>query len=362
LAASLPARYGPAIAATPVPALSTGGQTMVTISARPMRQQVACRALPPSILALAVLALGVLAILSTGSTAFAADPVVRGKAVRTWGYQLQNSDPAAIARSPYDLVVIDYSRDATDARAFKPADLEAMKRKPDGSRRIVLAYVSIGEAESYRYYWQERGWNDPRNRLPLVDEENKEWRNNFAVRFWENEWQDLMLMDDDSYMNRVMRAGFDGVYLDRVDVADQYEGKTPQGTVASDLMIQFVRKISVVMKQRQKDFVIFPQNAQGLLEDVTYRAAIDGIGIEDLLHQETPVAGTGAAEDGPRNTPAAIKESVDLLKPLVAASKPVVVVEYLKEKAAIDRASTELTGYGFIPYFGPRDLARLALP
>jgi cysteinyl-tRNA synthetase len=169
-------------------------------------------------------------------------------------------------------------------------------------------------------------------------------------------------MDDDSYMNRVLRAGFDGVYLDRVDVADLYEGRTPPGTIASDLMIQFVRKISIVMKQRQKDFVIFPQNAQGLLEDPVYRAAIDGIGIEDLLHKETPVAGPGAETDGPRNSPADVKETVDLLKPLVAASKPVVVVEYLRDAASIQKASGELLGYGFVPYFAARDLARLPLP
>ena len=43
---------------------------------------------------------------------------------------------------------------------FTPADLAKMKRKPDGSRRYVLAYISIGEAETYRYYWNERGWPD----------------------------------------------------------------------------------------------------------------------------------------------------------------------------------------------------------
>ena len=31
--------------------------------------------------------------------------------VKSWGYQLQEIKPAAIARTPYDLVVIDYASD-----------------------------------------------------------------------------------------------------------------------------------------------------------------------------------------------------------------------------------------------------------
>jgi cysteinyl-tRNA synthetase, unknown class len=292
----------------------------------------------------------------------AAEALIEGKPIRSWGYQLQNDDADVIARSPYDVMVIDYSKDSSDRGAFKTADLDKMKRKPDGSRRYVLAYISIGEAETYRYYWGERGWPDGRNRKPMVENENPEWLGNHSIKFWHNEWQDLILNDDDSYMNRIARAGFDGVYLDKVDIADFYAGKTPPGTIASDLMIQFVRKISIVMKSRKPGFLIFPQNAQGLLEDDAYRAAIDGIGIEDLLHKDTPVEGPGSTVDGPRNAPGDIKESVDLLKKLVADKKPVIVVEYLRNRASIDRANTELQGYGFVPYFGPRDLARLALP
>ena len=71
--------------------------------------------------------------------------------IKSWGYQLQKPDADAIAASPYDLVVIDYSKTGEDEEAFTPDDLRRMQVKPDGSRRIVLAYLSIGEAESYRY-------------------------------------------------------------------------------------------------------------------------------------------------------------------------------------------------------------------
>jgi uncharacterized protein (TIGR01370 family) len=71
-------------------------------------------------------------------------------AAKSWGYQLQNLDPDTLAASPYDMLVIDYSRDGKAARALTPEQVDKIRVKPDGERRIVLAYLSIGEAETYR--------------------------------------------------------------------------------------------------------------------------------------------------------------------------------------------------------------------
>ena len=107
-------------------------------------------------------------------------------AAKSWGYQLQKIDPDTLAAVPHDVLVIDYSRDGTDAYAFTAEEVARLKVKPDGSRRIVLAYLSIGEAEVYRYYWQ---W------YWFLDEfapawrggPNKEWQGNYDVRYWHEE-------------------------------------------------------------------------------------------------------------------------------------------------------------------------------
>ena len=119
-------------------------------------------------------------------------------AAKSWGYQLQDVDPEVIAASPYDMVVIDYSRDGTSETVFTPAELETMKKKPDGGRRIVLSYLSIGEAEKYRYYWKWYwgwffGWFAPSWR----DRQNKEWRGNYAVRYWDPGWQEIIVTGDE---------------------------------------------------------------------------------------------------------------------------------------------------------------------
>jgi cysteinyl-tRNA synthetase, unknown class len=285
-----------------------------------------------------------------------------GMVVKNWGYQLQNDDVETIANSPYDVVVIDYSRDSMASGAFKPDELARMKKKPDGSRRIVLSYISIGEAEDYRYYWEERGWNRNANRSGVIDEENGEWKHNYSVRYWLPEWQDLIVGDEDSYMARINQAGFDGVYLDKIDVCETYEGRTPDGTVASDLMIQFVRKLSNIMKQRNPNFLIIAQNAEFLLPDDDYRAAIDGIGKEDILFRNEKIAGTSRYQDGTVNDEDTIKTTLGLVDKLKADGKAVMAVEYITDADVIAAAAERLQGQGYLFYVGPRDLARLAAP
>jgi cysteinyl-tRNA synthetase len=300
----------------------------------------------------------VLAMLTAcAATAAAADTVVNGMTIRSWGYQLQNDSIAPLVNSPYDVIVIDYAK---QNKPITAAEVAAMKKKPDGSRRLVISYISIGEAEDYRYYWGDRAWQDKRNRLPPVAAENPEWKGNYAVQFWEQEWQNLILFDRDSYINRIIDAGFDGIYLDKVDIVDDLKGKTPAGTEASDLMIQFIRKMSIVAKQRNPQFLIIPQNAEGLLEDEGYRASIDGIGKEGLFYTTGFYDPAKPASTPKRLSSADIKWSTDLLSKLKKDGKLVMVVEYVNQPDLIERSLKDLTALGFVPYFGPRDLSYLS--
>jgi cysteinyl-tRNA synthetase, unknown class len=301
---------------------------------------------------------GLLALTAGGAQA--ADPIVQGMAIRSWGYQLQNTGVGDVARSPYDLMVIDSERDPAIGGPFTPAELATMKKKPDGSRRFVIAYISIGEAENYRSYWTDRNWQDVRNRTPLIEKENPEWEANFNVRYWEQEWQNLILNDTDSFIHRIMDAGFDGIYLDKVDIADDYQGKTPPGTVSSDLMIQFVRRISTVTKLRDPNFLTIAQNADGLLDDDSYRAAIDGIGRESMLYSSGLFDPNNPFKEPQRNDAESIKESQRLIDKLVKDKKLVLSVEYINKPALIQKAASEFAARGYVSYFGPRDLAALS--
>jgi cysteinyl-tRNA synthetase, unknown class len=124
---------------------------------------------------------------------------------------------AALARTNHDLLVIDLFTGNWTATAD---DLKLLKVKANGGRRLVLCYVSIGEAEDYRFYWK-KGWK-PGNPA-FIGKENPQWKRNFAAKYWEPAWQAVFIGGKDSYLSRVQAAGFDGIYLDKVDEHEWFE-------------------------------------------------------------------------------------------------------------------------------------------
>lgn len=316
---------------------------------RPARNRARCAAVAFAFAALAILLTAFLG--ARPAAAETADLARLLAEAKSWGYQLQGVDPEVIAKAPYDMVVIDYSRDGTDAEALTPADLEKLKRKPDGGRRIVLSYLSIGEAEKYRYYWKWYwgwlfGWFAPAWR----DRQNTEWRGNYAVRYWEPSWQDIIFAGDNSYLDRIIKAGFDGVWLDKVDEFEFFEDKK-EGAPA--LMIAFVSKLAAHARARKAGFLVVPQNGEALLSDAAYRKVIDGIGKEDILYGET--------KDDKPNKPSSIAATVAKLKLLTAEGKPVFAVEYLDNPQEIASARKRLLQYGFVPHFADRALDNMRI-
>lgn len=104
--------------------------------------------------------------------------------------------------------------------AFNAVEVERLRHKANGGRRLVMGYMSIGEAEDYRYYWQS-SWN--KHRPEWMDKENSAWSGNYKVCYWYKECQDIICGSGDSYLNRILAAGFDGVYLDVIDAYEYFE-------------------------------------------------------------------------------------------------------------------------------------------
>ncbi len=228
-------------------------------------------------------------------------------------------------------------------------EIRRLKTKPDGSRRIVLAYLSIGEAEKYRYYWQE-DWETSALAPPWLTEPNKRYRTNFPVRYWHADWQAIVFRGENSYLGRILNAGFDGIYLDRVDVHEEFEKENP---AAAEQMIAFVKALAAHARSLRPGFLVVPQNGEELLEDAGYRAVIDGIAKEDLLF--------GAGRSKHPNSQEQIDTGVRHLKRLTGDRKPVFVVEYLDDPQDIATARTRIEEYGFIPHFAARALNRMRI-
>ncbi len=125
---------------------------------------------------------------------------------------------AAITATNYDVVIIDLYYAGT---ALTSGEVASLQTKNNGGTRLVIAYMSIGEAEDYRYYWQ-LAWNT--SAPSWLAAENPNWLGNFKVRYWYTDWQAIIYGNDSSYLKLITDAGFDGVYLDIIDAYEYFMG------------------------------------------------------------------------------------------------------------------------------------------
>ncbi len=251
------------------------------------------------------------------------------KSAKSWAYQLQGN-VGAIAGTDADVAVIDETAGA--------AMVEKLKRKPGGGRRIVIGYLAIGEAEKWRGYWRNCCAGGSPSWLTT---RTQGWASNYAVRFWEPGWKAIVMQR----LNSLIAAGFDGVYLDRADTWEAMRGQNPNARAE---MIRLIKEVATAARAKKGDFAIMVQNAEELLTDGSYVATIDAIAKEDLFH--------GIKHDGRRNSSGDISSSVRDLKRAQAAGKTIFVIEYLNGSNA-EGVRAEIRKQGFVPFFGPRNLA-----
>ena len=118
----------------------------------------------------------------------------------------------ALCNTNFDVILMELFFD-TDV-SFTQSEIAQLKTKANGGSRKVISYMNIGAAESYRYYWKDN-WklHHPRwLKKPYDGYEDEIW-----VKFWKNDWENIIYKEDNSYLDKIIDAGFDGVYLDNIE-------------------------------------------------------------------------------------------------------------------------------------------------
>ncbi len=180
-----------------------------------------------------------------------------------------------------DLIILDAK--FSNTQKWLPSDLDAIRNGKVAKK--VICYLSIGEAENYRDYWQTSWDKNPPSWLLA---ENPNWAGNFKVQYWNANWQKIILQDVDS----IMLQGFDGLFLDIVDGFEFFE---EQGDKYIDYKINSLTKhsyrqdmvnwIGLIAKRAKvikHDAYIVPQNGIQLLQEPNYTQYITAQALEDL--------------------------------------------------------------------------------
>ncbi len=219
--------------------------------------------------------------------------LLSGVKVDSWMYQIQGLDEKnaidKLGETSYDMLVVEPGHNLKDEPYDTTYLVSKLQKKTDGRKRLLVAYVDIGQAEDYRSYWRD-DWVAPTetqagipNFMITIDPDG--WSGNYPVAYWNIEWQDIWLSEN-GIIRQIANYGFDGVYLDWVEAYDEprvQEAAEAQKINPQQAMLDFIAKIRAIGKQINPNFVVIVQNAPYLLDidPVYYSSIIDAIATED---------------------------------------------------------------------------------
>jgi uncharacterized protein (TIGR01370 family) len=254
------------------------------------------------------------------------------EAPKTAIYLLQGINPAVVAAAPFDVKAIGLYAD--NGQPFTAAQVSQMGGGP--GRGLLIGYLSVGEAESYRDYFA----TIPQTAL---GPEDPNWPGSFQVAYWTAEWKSVTT----SYIDRMITTGFDGAVF---DVVDEYQRAWAQSSApggdAAGAMVSLVKYLSDYAHAQNPNFEIWVNGAPELLGNSTYLQSIDGMFMESLFY------------DGTGNTrpPTDTSYSMGFLNQALAANKSVINIEYVTGATQIADAHTKAAAAGIGSYIAHRDL------
>ena len=312
-------------------------------------------------------------------------------AAKNWGYQLQGRDGhplnvGTLAAQPHDMLVIDPSRNGKDSGRFTEDDVAEIK----GDRMTLAAYVSIGEANDFRDYWDKDWTTNGKANGKLTEEApdwlgpiNPDWPEGRKVRYWDEGWQNIIFNDEGpngegtGELDNIVRQGFDAAYLDIVDAyyfwgaevkKSQREPGDPRNEPQAAIrMAEFMIDMADHARETNEDFLLIPQNGAWIVDAIkdakgdhsdlldSFYDSIGGIAIEDLYFY-------GGKEENNKYNPDL--DTIEVLKrDFLKHDIPVYVVDYITGDKRIEKFEARAIADGFIPYAAPdRDLVRMAGP
>jgi cysteinyl-tRNA synthetase len=322
----------------------------------------------------AAIALAVsVALMDSGPSARAAAQTPLA-AVARWLYLIDvNLGPATVERivaSDYDLVVLDYIPSEVHNADYPMSEVVARLHQAP-KPKLVLAYIDVGQAENFRTYWQ------PNWRVGAPDwitgDDPDGWVGNHPVAFWREPWRKIWL-DDDGYLARIVRAGFDGVYLDWIEAYGHQtvaERARQEGLDPRTEMLRWVSDIARFGRDRRPGFLVVGQNAAELAADDGYLASVDAIAQEQVWFDgaadnnppgDCPLPATNADVDTD-----AYRDSLPALclRQYAAAharGKAVLTVDYAVRPDNVARAYQASRALGYVPFVGSRALDQYVPP
>lgn len=260
-----------------------------------------------------------------------------------------------LAATDRDWIVLDVNFSGNEA--WTAADLDTIRHARPG--RKMICYLSIGEAEDYRPYWQDKWVSNGQLTAaapPWLAAENPDWPGNYKVKYWAPGWQKIML----HALDTAMVSGFDGVYLDIVDGFEYFEQdgnkfidnriNPATGQSYRRDMVDWVKTFAAHARVIKPGALVVPQNGSQLLENKDYLATITAIGIEDLFTNGNRLQGKSESN-----------YILGFLRYVTDEYKPVLLIEYATATDLRTRVKKQARLHGFTWLLTDRNLKTLGV-
>ncbi len=251
-----------------------------------------------------------------------------------------------------DVVVIEPTRTVRGQESFPTASVVARAQE----HGLCLAYLNVGQAESYRPYWIRGEWRAPTKDAPgfpsfLVTVDPDGWAGNYPVSFWDKRWRVRLWGSPHALLDQAIDDGFDGVYLDwvlgyrepAIVAAAQQAAVNPARAMA-----ELIRDLRAYARRRKPGFLVVAQNGGPLAEAVPeFYRWVDGVSQESVHFYGNAKALWDDPEAGDQPIPAtgdwSTAEHERVLDLWVKRNIPVFVVEYVidpQHRAAVVASNT----------------------
>ena len=284
--------------------------------------------------------------------------------VRSWAIQLngltREGAVERLERARADLIVIEPTRTVRGRESFATAELVGRLRR----ERLCLAYLNVGQAESYRTYWRV-GWRAPQadqrgSPAYLLSTDPNGWPENFPVAYWDFRWRGVLWGSPDAPVDQAIADGFDGLYLDWVlGFADTTVAAAARdaGVDPAAAMVELVSELRAYAQRRKPGFLLIAQNGAPLVvRRPEFADVIDGVSQESLSFGGRAAAAWDdpAATDLPADGSRA--EALALCR---ARGLPVFTLDYAARVENVSAARARSKAMGFVPFVSRTPLDRL---
>jgi len=279
--------------------------------------------------------------------------------ITSFAYVLDNVEANldAMAKSGYDMLVVDNVRSVMDTTGYNMA--KAVRKlksshSASGGHKIVVAYINIGEAEDYRWYWQDSWRVGNPDWIEVEDPDG--WDGNYPVNFWHPKWKAVIY----DYIDMIAADGFDGLYLDWIEAYDVDQVANAADAERKDAKKEMIRFVcEIYRKARESGMYVIAQNAAELGAYPEYLSCLDGEGQEAIWFDGSgdPDHGKeGDAKTDPEDTSYYIKA----LRQFQNAGLPVFSIDYAEEQHTANEVYHNARAQGYISYVTIRSLSALS--